>query len=203
MGDATESGLYRFAATKLSNAIDTLEETYPKVFEIPFNSDNKWHMSIHAKSHASGSLTQFMKGAPERVLRCCNKILIDGKIVPLTEGHKKAYTTAYETMAGKGHRVLAFAQNLLDGAAFPKNFVFEKENKNYPTTELCFVGLASLEDPPKHGVREAIGHCREAGIKVMMVTGDHPLTAEVKYNKSTQKLYSIYFFKRQSVEKSI
>lgn len=46
--------------------------------------------------------------------------------------------------------------------------------------DLCFVGLCSLEDPPKHGVREAIGQCREAGIKVMMVTGDHPLTAEVR-----------------------
>lgn len=177
-GDATESGLLRFAGSKLGEDIDKLADMYPKVFEIPFNSENKWHMTIHKKTHAHGPLTQFMKGAPERVLRVCSHILIDGAAVEMTNEHKQAFQRAYEYMAGKGHRVLAFAQNLLDGAAFPEEFAFDKKEKNFPTTNFCFVGLTSLEDPPKHGVREAIGHCREAGVKVMMVTGDHPLTAE-------------------------
>ncbi|KAJ3080309.1 hypothetical protein HK102_003144, partial [Quaeritorhiza haematococci] len=177
IGDATESGLLRFAGQKLSN-IDSLLDLYPKAFEIPFNSDTKWHMTIHHKKHPNGSLTMFMKGAPERVLRICGSILVDGVEVPMTEEHRQGFQESYEYMAGKGHRVLAFAQKLLPGGEFPDDFVFDKEAKNYPTKDLCFVGLASLEDPPKHGVREAIGHCREAGIKVMMVTGDHPLTAE-------------------------
>ncbi|ORY01095.1 P-type cation exchange, alpha subunit of ATPase [Basidiobolus meristosporus CBS 931.73] len=177
LGDATESGLVRFAAKNL-NDFDNIAATYPKVFEIPFNSDNKWAMTIHEKVHANGDLTLFIKGAPERILRLCSTILINGEAIPLTQEHKDLYDQTYAYMAGKGHRVLAFAQLLLPRDQYPLGTEFTKEKKNYPTSELCFVGLTSLEDPPKHGVREAIGSCRSAGIQVMMVTGDHPLTAE-------------------------
>jgi sodium/potassium-transporting ATPase subunit alpha len=179
MGDATESGLIRYAATQLSN-YDNLAEEYPKVFEVPFNSDNKWYLSIHKKPHANGSLTLFLKGAPERVWKLCDRILTgnDGECVPMTEEHTKQYEETYEHMASLGHRVLGFAEMLLPGDQFPEDFAFDKKAKNYPLSNLVFVGLASLQDPPKHGVREAIGSCREAGIKVIMVTGDHPLTAE-------------------------
>ncbi|KAJ3098907.1 hypothetical protein HDU96_010895 [Phlyctochytrium bullatum] len=176
-GDATESGLFRFAAQKLPD-IDDLADKYPKVFEIPFNSENKWHMTIHKKAHNNGRLTLYMKGAPERILRICSTILSANGSIPLTDDHKAEFTKSYEYMAGMGHRVLAFAELRLPGAEYPEDFQFTKDPKNYPTSGFCFVGLASLEDPPKHGVREAIGHCREAGVKIMMVTGDHPLTAE-------------------------
>ncbi|KAF9365377.1 hypothetical protein BGX34_010199 [Mortierella sp. NVP85] len=177
LGDATESGLTRFAAANIAN-FDDLGDLYPKVFEVPFNSENKWAMTIHRKEHAKGKLTLLMKGAPERILRLCSTILVNNEAVPLTAEHSKAYDDMYALMASKGHRVLAFAQLLLPGGEFPEDYVFDKEKKNFPTTGLCFVGLVSLEDPPKHGVREAIGRCRSAGIRVMMVTGDHPLTAE-------------------------
>ncbi|KAK0713196.1 hypothetical protein B0T26DRAFT_753337 [Lasiosphaeria miniovina] len=179
LGDATESGLMRYAADQLDN-IDAIGQKYPKVFELPFTSDTKWHMSIHKKSHASGALTLYMKGAPERVWRLCSRILggPDDESVPLAEEHKKAYDEAYEHMAGRGHRVLGFAEMLLPGDQYPEDFVFEKKAENYPLGNFTFAGLASLQDPPKHGVREAIGRCRAAGIKVIMVTGDHPLTAE-------------------------
>ncbi|KAL1925494.1 uncharacterized protein VTP21DRAFT_377 [Calcarisporiella thermophila] len=176
LGDATEAGLLRYAAQNLSE-FEKAQELYPKVFEIPFNSDNKWHMSIHKMPHSTGDLTLFIKGAPERVLRLCDTILDNG-IVPLTDRHREQFQNAYEYMASKGHRVLAFAQLLMPREQYPSDFEFSKEKKNYPTSGLTFVGLTSLEDPPKHGVREAIGRCRSAGIKVMMVTGDHPLTAE-------------------------
>ena len=107
-------------------------------------------MTIHKKTHPKGIYTQFIKGAPERILRICTTILINGEAVPMTENYKQAFTRAYEYMAGKGHRVLAFAQNLLPESEYNADYVFDKEQKNYPTTELCFVGLASLEDPPKH-----------------------------------------------------
>jgi sodium/potassium-transporting ATPase subunit alpha len=137
-------------------------------------------MSIHKKPHANGSLTLFMKGAPERVLRLCNRILTgpDGEFVEFTDKYKQAYDDTYVTLAGKGHRVLGFAELFLSGDQFPEDFVFDKKAKNYPLGDFIFVGVASLQDPPKHGVREAIGKCRAAGVKVMMVTGDHPLTAE-------------------------
>ncbi|KAG0026215.1 hypothetical protein BGZ81_006540 [Podila clonocystis] len=176
LGDATETGLLRFAAGNIAN-IDEMPDLYPKVFEVPFNSENKWAMTIHHKEHSNGEFTLLMKGAPERILRLCSTILIDGQAVPLTTEHAKGFDDMYESMASKGHRVLAFAQLLLPRDEYPDDIVFSKEERNYPTTNLCFVALVSLEDPPKHGVREAIGRCRSAGIKVMMVTGDHPLTA--------------------------
>ena len=97
-------------------------------------------------------------------------------------------------MASRGHRVIACAQLLLDGH-YPLDYAFSKTEDKYPSQNYCFLGLVSLEDPPKHGVREAIGTLRLAGIKVMMVTGqysssfrhiprlhgllgDHPKTAE-------------------------
>jgi len=179
LGDATESGLVRYAAGRLDN-FDNLAAEYPKVFELPFNSETKWHMSIHKKPHANGSLTLYIKGAPERVLRLCNRILTgpDGECAELTAENRKSYDETYEHMASRGHRVLGFAEMLLPGDKYPEDFAFDKKAKNYPLGDFIFVGLASLQDPPKHGVREAIGRCRAAGIKVIMVTGDHPLTAE-------------------------
>jgi sodium/potassium-transporting ATPase subunit alpha len=122
-------------------------------------------MSIHKKPHANGSLTLFIKGAPERVWLLCNRILTgpDGECAQMTEGYKKAYDDCYKHMASRGHRVLGFAEFLLPGDQYPEDFVFDKKEKNYPQGDFIFVGLASLQDPPKHGVREAIGKCREAG----------------------------------------
>lgn len=74
-------------------------------------------------------------------------------------------------MASRGHRVIGCAQALLPRDKYPVDYVFSKNEVNYPTSDYCFTGLVSLEDPPKHGVREAIGTLRLAGIKVMMVTG--------------------------------
>ncbi|KAJ3283717.1 hypothetical protein HK104_010251 [Borealophlyctis nickersoniae] len=177
LGDATEAGLLRNAAQKIPN-FDGLYDAYPKVLEIPFNSDNKWAMTIHKKKHATGDLMLYLKGAPERVLRICSTFFDGEKAVPMTEEHKKQFEQTYTFMASKGHRVLAFSALALPRDQFPEDFQFTKDPQNYPSKDLTFYGLVSLEDPPKHGVREAIGHCREAGVKVMMVTGDHPLTAE-------------------------
>ncbi|KAJ3342831.1 hypothetical protein HDU93_000961 [Gonapodya sp. JEL0774] len=197
-GDATEAGLLRCAAARLPEGDEALVK-YPKAFEVPFNSENKWAMSINKKPHDRGALTLYLKGAPERVLRLCDKIFDGKECIPLEDSHKKKFEETYKFMASKGHRVLAFAKLDLPGDQYPEDFVFVKDPINYPTKNLVFQGLVSLEDPPKHGVREAIGHCREAGIKVMMVTGDvrtvldcvihicvltrrstsqHPLTAE-------------------------
>lgn len=74
-------------------------------------------------------------------------------------------------MASRGHRVIGCAQYLLPGEDYPIDYTFDKSDGNYPSEGFCFIGLISLEDPPKHGVREAIGTLRLAGIKIMMVTG--------------------------------
>jgi sodium/potassium-transporting ATPase subunit alpha len=175
LGDATETGLTRFASQHPD--FDELEQNFPKVFEIPFNSETKLAISIHRKAHDNGDWTVYVKGAPERVLNLCTTILTaQDQALSLTGDHEAAFHEAYREMAGQGNRVLAFAQCLLPGDTYPSNYTFDKTN--CPMENWCFVGLAALEDPPKRGVREAIGKCRSAGIKVMMVTGDHPLTAE-------------------------
>ncbi|EIN07923.1 aminophospholipid-transporting P-type ATPase [Punctularia strigosozonata HHB-11173 SS5] len=177
LGDATETGLTRFAGRHIAD-YDAHQKQYPKFFEVPFNSTNKWALVILKKPHSTGDLTLYIKGAPERVLAKCSAYLKDGDIYPMTDEFRKSYDDAYNYMASRGHRVIACAQSLLSGEHYSLDYAFSKNDGNYPSTDYCFVGLVSLEDPPKHGVREAIGTLRLAGIKVMMVTGDHPLTAE-------------------------
>ncbi|EJU00784.1 aminophospholipid-transporting P-type ATPase [Dacryopinax primogenitus] len=178
LGDATETGLTRFAGRN-EPSYDKMREVHEKVFEIPFNSENKWALVIVNMNHVNGQLRVMMKGAPERVLMKCDTYLsADGKSLPLTDDIKKQYDDAYNYMASRGHRVIACAQILLPGDKYPATYHFSKQENNCPVEGYCFVGLVSLEDPPKHGVREAIGTLRSAGIKVMMVTGDHPKTAE-------------------------
>ncbi|KAI8806824.1 hypothetical protein BJ742DRAFT_758376 [Cladochytrium replicatum] len=191
LGDATDAGLFKFAANKLKN-FDKVGDLYPKVFEIPFNLETKTHITIHRKPHQDGGLTMHIKGAPECVLERCTSILVStagrntasskasltqGIAIPISDIHRRAFDRAYEQLARKGLRLIAFAQVLLPGNKFPDNFSFSADKGNFPTQNFTFVGLAGLEDPPKHGVREAVGKIRSAGIKIMMVTGDHPLTA--------------------------
>jgi sodium/potassium-transporting ATPase subunit alpha len=96
-------------------------------------------------------------------------------------------------MASRGHRVIGCAQYLLPEDKYPADYVFSKKEVNYPDSEYCFLGLISLEDPPKHGVREAIGTLRLAGIKIMMVTG-----ALVTHNALffTPRLFTTLSFRR-------
>ncbi|KAJ7651867.1 aminophospholipid-transporting P-type ATPase [Mycena rosella] len=178
LGDATETGLTRFAGRSLSTGYDQHQKAFPKVFEVPFNSTNKWALVILNKAHKNGVLTAYIKGAPERVLAKCTSYLKNGVMEPITDQFRAEYDEAYDYMASRGHRVIACAQALLPGATYPAEHEFSRTDANYPSSDYCFVGLVSLEDPPKHGVREAIGTLRLAGIKVMMVTGDHPKTAE-------------------------
>lgn len=178
LGDATETGLTRFAGRSLAGTYDQHVQSFPKVFEVPFNSTNKWALVILDKKHPDGSLTTYLKGAPERVLAKCSSYLKDGVPVPITDEFVAQYEEAYNYMASRGHRVIACAQALLSDDMYPADYPFSTTDAKYPTSDYCFLGLVSLEDPPKHGVREAIGTLRQAGIKVIMVTGDHPKTAE-------------------------
>ena len=132
LGDATEAGLLRNAALKLEG-YDTVVDRFPKVFEIPFNSDNKWAMTINKKPHSTGSLMLYLKGAPERVLRLCTTFHDGQNAVPLTEEHKKKFDSMYNFMASKGHRVLAFAALALPESQYPADYEFVKQPPNYPT----------------------------------------------------------------------
>merc|ERR1712235_61472 len=175
-GDASESALLK-CCELMMGSVESIRQKNPKVVEIPFNSTNKWQLSIHETPEDPRHLL-VMKGAPERILDRCSTIMINGEEQELTDQWKTKYNDAYMELGGMGERVLGFAHFYLDQTSFPKGFAFDTDEKNFPTEKLCFVGLMSMIDPPRAAVPDAVAKCRSAGIKVIMVTGDHPITAK-------------------------
>uniref|UniRef100_A0A3Q2NVT3 Sodium/potassium-transporting ATPase subunit alpha n=1 Tax=Fundulus heteroclitus TaxID=8078 RepID=A0A3Q2NVT3_FUNHE len=176
-GDASESALLKCIELCCGN-VREMRARNRKVVEIPFNSTNKYQLSIHeVEDNPSGHLL-VMKGAPERILDRCSTILIHGQEQPLDESWRDAFQNAYMELGGLGERVLGFCHLNLSSSQFPRGFTFDGEVPNFPTEQLCFLGLISMIDPPRAAVPDAVGKCRSAGIKVIMVTGDHPITAK-------------------------
>jgi len=176
-GDASEAAILKL--TELSKG-DVLKfrSNNKKVAEIPFNSANKYQVSIH-EQNGKTPYRLVMKGAPERILERCDTIWVNGKEEPLNEHWKNQFEDAYMHMGGLGERVLGFCDFVLPEDKFDKNYKFDIEEKdNFPLTGLRFVGLMSMIDPPRAAVPDAVAKCRSAGIKVIMVTGDHPITAK-------------------------
>jgi len=175
-GDASESALLKCCEMMVGN-VESIRAKSPKICEIPFNSTNKWQLSIHEIPDDTRYLL-VMKGAPERILDRCTKIMIQGEEQEMTEEYKTKFNDAYMELGGMGERVLGFAHSYLDAGEFPKGFNFDADEMNFPTEALTFVGLMSMIDPPRAAVPDAVAKCRSAGIKVIMVTGDHPITAK-------------------------
>ncbi|MFD0587928.1 calcium-translocating P-type ATPase, SERCA-type [Paenibacillus sp. GCM10027627] len=166
-GDPTEGALAVLAA-KLGSSAKSLEALYTRVKEFPFDSERK-RMSVIV-GHQGGRLL-CTKGAPDMLMEQCAYVLWDGKVVPFTSTLKRKCAEAGELMAGSALRVLGLAYKDLRAADVA---VTEAEAEN----GLVFVGLAGMIDPPRREVKEAIATCRRAGIKTVMITGDHQLTAE-------------------------
>ena len=175
-GDASEAALLKCCELMMGNVLN-IRSRNPKVAEIPFNSMNKWQLSVHEIESDNRHL-MVMKGAPERILDRCSHIMIEGEVVEMTEQWAERFNAAYMELGGMGERVLGFAQCFLDEAACPKGFAFDTDEINFQTENLTFVGLMSMIDPPRAAVPDAVAKCRSAGIKVIMVTGDHPITAK-------------------------
>ncbi|KAM7421141.1 hypothetical protein PAMA_015348 [Pampus argenteus] len=177
-GDASESALLK--CIELScGSVRMMRERNKKVAEIPFNSTNKYQLSVHETEDPNDNrYLLVMKGAPERILDRCNTILLQGKEQPMDEELKEAFQNAYMELGGLGERVLGFCHVMLPEDQYPKGFAFDTDDVNFQTDNLCFVGLMSMIDPPRAAVPDAVGKCRSAGIKVIMVTGDHPITAK-------------------------
>ncbi|XP_044134056.1 potassium-transporting ATPase alpha chain 2-like [Bufo gargarizans] len=177
-GDASEAALLKFTENIIGNVMD-IRERNEKVLEIPFNSSNKYQVSIHIpEDPAEKGYLLVMKGAPERILDRCSTIMIGGQEVPLDAEMKDNFQEAYIALGSLGERVLGFCQILLPSSAYGPGYPFNVESENFPLEKLCFVGLISMIDPPRSSVPDAVMKCRSSGIKVIMVTGDHPITAK-------------------------
>ncbi|XP_077011980.1 potassium-transporting ATPase alpha chain 2 [Tamandua tetradactyla] len=178
VGDASETALLKFSEVILGDVME-IRKRNRKVAEIPFNSTNKFQLSIHETDDASDKrFLLVMKGAPERVLEKCRTIMINGQEQPLDKNTADAFHTAYMELGGLGERVLGFCHLYLPADEFPETYSFDIDTMNFPTSNFCFVGLLSMIDPPRSTVPDAVTKCRSAGIKVIMITGDHPITAK-------------------------
>uniref|UniRef100_A0A8B9KSU9 Sodium/potassium-transporting ATPase subunit alpha n=1 Tax=Astyanax mexicanus TaxID=7994 RepID=A0A8B9KSU9_ASTMX len=177
VGDASETALLKFTELTIGNIID-YRGRFKKICEVPFNSTNKFQLSIHElEDPLDLRYLLVMKGAPERILERCSTILIKGQELPLDEQWKEAFQTAYMDLGGLGERVLGFCHIYLNEKEFPRGYTFDTDEMNFTTSGLCFAGLISMIDPPRATVPDAVMKCRTAGIRVVMVTGDHPITA--------------------------
>ncbi|CAF3349572.1 unnamed protein product [Rotaria sp. Silwood1] len=176
-GDASESALLKCVELSIGNVIKFREQNR-KISEIPFNSTNKYQVSIHETQDGDDRYLLVMKGAPERILERCTTIYIDGTDIELNDYWKTAFNRAYLELGGLGERVLGFCDLRLPANDFPRGFPFDSDEVNFPVVNLRFLGLMSMIDPPRAAVPEAVAKCRSAGIKVIMVTGDHPITAK-------------------------
>jgi sodium/potassium-transporting ATPase subunit alpha len=170
------------------NDIDEMRESQPLYefdnikAEIPFNSTNKYMLMIRAPSDDNpedhkGEFLLLMKGAPERIWGRCAYYLKDGEETRITKKLTKKYDETNSYFANLGQRVFGFASMWLPSDEYPPNFHFNMLEPNFPMENLVFLGLISLEDPPRLGVPLAVEKCQSAGIKVIMVTGDQPDTA--------------------------
>jgi len=166
-GDPTEGALIVVAA-KAGFEKETLEKTYPRISEIPFTSERKRMTTIHKAP--DGEIYAFMKGAPEIVLEKCTYILEGGEERKITEEKKKKILEVNEQLAGNALRVLAMAYRRLPPST-------EKYTADSIEREMVFVGLQGMIDPPREEAIEANKKCQKAGIKTVMITGDHKLTA--------------------------
>jgi Ca2+-transporting ATPase len=165
-GDPTEGALIVVAA-KAGLWKEELEQEQPRIGEIPFSSETKRMTTVHIVS--GKKRMAYMKGAPETVLNKCTKVLANGKISKLIESDRARILSVNEAMARQALRNLGFAFRELPESV---NAYDEKIEKDF-----IFVGIVGMIDPPREEVKDAIQTCKKAGINVVMVTGDHRLTA--------------------------
>ena len=238
-GDASETGLVQFGQAVMD--LDETRAKYPtymydkdgKDIEclIPFSSDIKFNLFIRnmnpSESNPSDiedNLCVYMKGAPERILNRCSKILIQGEEVEFTKELREEVNEANSSFGKLGERVLAFARYRLPADKYKKgNYNFdvstwknwglkakstsdyENSAGSFPMHDLCLVGVCSLNDPPRPMVDLSVNKCRAAGIKVIMVTGDQPPTAaaiaeKVNIIKEPKKTYN-YLYEEAGLSK--
>lgn len=167
IGDPTEGALI-VAGTKAGIWRDEIEKLYPRVGEISFSSERKRMTTVHRTPE--GELVAYAKGAPEVILQLCDHIHEDSRAKKLSTRKKQQILKANEKMAGKALRVLGVACKTLPNTL--KDFK-EETVENH----LTFMGLVGMIDPPREEAKEANQLCEKAGIKTVMITGDHKLTA--------------------------
>ena len=165
-GEPTEAALVRWAVAQgLSPSV--LRAQYPRVAEAPFDSERKMMSTLHTDG---SSVVQYTKGAPDVLLPLCDRIWINGRAEPMTDAHRAEIAARNRDMTGRALRVLAAGMRTYDALPGDTSPAALEQH-------LCFLGLAGMIDPVRPEVVDAIRACRSAGIRPIMITGDHVDTA--------------------------
>lgn len=164
VGDPTETALLSFCRT-IGGDENKVREEFPRLQEIPFDSDRKLMSTLHFRNNRYEML---IKGAPDVLLARCTSIDQNGEILPLTDEIRSAIVEQNREFSSQGLRVLAFAKKVLS-----ENRPLTLEDEN----DLIFTGLIAMMDPPRVESAPAVADCRRAGIRPVMITGDHKITA--------------------------
>lgn len=170
-GSPTEVAIVQACQELLGRSVEDIRHSEPELFQVPFNSSNKWMLTIHSQGSGQGSSRRVrlvLKGAPERILDRC-------KLAPEQAADA---TKCLEQLMASGKRLICVAEQFFDVSA---DFVFKGasfEDANFPKDMYTLRGIFAIEDPPKQGVPEAISRMKGAGCITIMVTGDHPSTAK-------------------------
>ncbi len=168
-GNPSEGGLY-VVAKKADMDPDRLREQMPRIAELPFSSDRKYMATVNRTQQ--GGQVLYVKGAPDRILRFCSHVLLDGKAVELSEQRKRQAEQANEEMAAEALRVLAGAYRELAAGETLEQVKPEDVQKG-----LTLAGLWGIIDPPREESVQAVADAKAAGIRPIMITGDHATTA--------------------------
>ena len=166
-GEPTECALVNYAST-LDLDKNVQKTLYPRIGEIPFDSMRKMMTTVHRDQE--GAIVQYTKGAPDEIVKRCTHVYENGAVVEMTEQKRDEILAQNKAMADKALRVLAVVQKTL--AKEPDDYTSEAMEK-----DMCFVGLVGMIDPVRPEVLPAIEECRKAGIRPIMITGDHKDTA--------------------------
>jgi P-type Ca2+ transporter type 2C len=167
LGDQTEAAL-KVAAMKYNIDEETVAGTLPRIHEIPFDARRKRMTTIH---HSVDHEVAFVKGAPREVLQLCSHILVDGESQPLSETIRADVMSTNDEYSRRALRVLGIARRELPARS--RAYTAQAIEQ-----DLTFLGLIAMMDPPRPEVEQAIQTCRQAGIRIVMITGDYGLTAE-------------------------
>jgi Ca2+-transporting ATPase len=172
-GDPTEGALI-VAARKAGLQDDALDRRFARVGEVPFSSERKLMSTVHTDADVQGRILVFTKGAPDVLLTRCTQELVGDARRPLSERRSQEILAVNDTLAGQALRTLAVAFRASNDGALAADDVDERIER-----DLVFAGLIGMMDPPRDEAREAVARANRAGIRPLMITGDHPKTAAV------------------------
>jgi P-type Ca2+ transporter type 2C len=172
-GDPTEGALI-VAARKAGLKSEALEARFERIGEIPFSSERKLMTTVHTDAEQEERLLVFTKGAPDVLLARCSRELVEENTRPLSIQRRAAILKANDDLASEALRTLGVAYRALHPNDFKTNEIDERVEQ-----DLVFAGLIGMIDPPREEAKEAVARAKTAGIRSIMITGDHPITAAV------------------------